>query len=199
MTRRVGFRLTFWYSSIFVLSAISLFFVSYFVFSSYLGRQDQETIRSKAKALSAAYSRGGLRALEREVNIDQKSGRGGGYLIRMAGPEGMTLFLMLPYQWLGFDFKALEMGALHQKARWLLLGLNNGSNQLEVLSVPLDGGFLLQVGKSNEERNEILSRFRLLFAGIMVPLILVGAAGGIFVTFRTLRPIRHLIHAVRSV
>jgi heavy metal sensor kinase len=199
MTRRVGFRLTFWYSSIFVLSAIALFFVSYFVFSSYLGRQDQETIRSKVKALSAAYSRGGLGALEREVNIDQKSGRGGGYLIRVAGPEGMTLLLMLPYQWLGFDFKALEMGSLHQEARWLRLGLKNGSNQLEVLSVPLDGGFLLQVGKSNEERNEILSRFRLMFAGIMVPLILIGAAGGIFVTFRALRPIRHLIHAVRSV
>jgi signal transduction histidine kinase len=199
MTRRVGFRLTFWYSSIFVLSAIFLFFITYFVFSSYLARQDQDSIGSKVKALSVAYSRGGLRALEREVDVDQKSGRGGAYFIRVAGPEGITLFLMLPYQWLGFDLKALEMGALHEEARWLRLDLKDGSNQLEVLSVPLNGGFLLQVGKSNGERHEILSRFRLMFAGIMIPLVLLGAAGGIFVTFRTLRPIRHLIHTVRSV
>jgi heavy metal sensor kinase len=199
MTRRVGFRLTLWYSSIFVLSAISLFFITYFVFSSYLGRQDQETIRSKVKALSAAYGRGGLMALEREIDVDQKFGRGGAYLIRVAGPEGMTRLLILPYQWLGFDLKTLDMGAAHEEARWLRLNLKDGSNQLEVLSVPLNGGSLLQVGKSNEERNRILSRFRLMFAGIMVPLVLIGAAGGIFVTLRTLRPIRHLIHTVRSV
>jgi signal transduction histidine kinase len=199
MTRRVGFRLTFWYSSIFVLSAISLFFITYFVFTSYLARQDHDAIRSKVKALSAAYARGGLRALEREVDVDQKSGRGGAFLIRVEGAEESTLFLMLPYQWLGFNFKALEMGALHEEARWLRLDLKNGSNQLEVLSVPLDGHLLLQVGKSNGERNEILSRFRLMFAAIMVPLVLIGAAGGIFLTFRTLRPIRHLIHTVRSV
>jgi heavy metal sensor kinase len=199
MTRRVGFRLTLWYSSIFVFSAISLFFITYFVFSSYLGRQDQEAIRSKVKAVSAAYNHGGVRALEREINVDQKFGRGGAYLIRVAGPDGMTLLLILPYQWLGFELKALERRAPHEEARWLRLDLKDGSNQLEVLSVPLIGGFLLQVGKSNEERNRILSRFRLMFAGIMVPLVLVGAAGGIFVTFRTLRPIRHLIHTVRSV
>ena len=115
MTRRVGFRLTLWYSSIFVLSAISLFFITYFVFSSYLGRQDLETIRLKVKALSAAYSRGGLGGLEREINVDQKFGRGGAFLIRVAGPEGITLFLMLPYQWLGFDLKALEMGGLMKR------------------------------------------------------------------------------------
>ncbi len=199
MTRRVGFRLTLWYSSIFVLSAVSLFFITYFVFSSYLSRQDQETIRLKVKALSAAYSRGDLGGLEREINVDQKFGRGGGYLIRLAGPEGETLLLILPYQWLGFELKALETRASHEKAQWLRLDLKDASNQLEVLSVPLNGGLLLQVGKSNEERNRILSRFRLIFAGIMVPLVLVGAAGGILVTFRTLRPIRHLIHTVRSV
>jgi signal transduction histidine kinase len=199
MARRVGFRLTFWYSSIFVFSAIFLFCVTYFVFSAYLARQEQDNIRSKVKALLAAYNNGGLRALEREVNIDQKAGRGGAFLIRVAGPEGTTHFLMLPYQWLGFDLKALEMPGLHEEARWFRLNLKGGSNQLVILSVPLNGGLLLQVGKSNEERNEILSRFRLMFAGIMVPLVLIGAAGGIFVTFRTLRPIRHLIHTVQSV
>jgi heavy metal sensor kinase len=199
MTKRVGFRLALWYSSIFVLSASLLFFITYFVFSSYLVRQDQEAIRSKIKALSTAYSHGGLRALEREINVDQKFGRGGAYLIRVAGPEGMTLLLILPYQWLGFELKSLEKGAPREEPGWLRLDLKNGPNQLEVLSVPLSGGLLLQVGKSNEERNRIISRFRLMFAGIMVPLVLVGAAGGILVTFRTLRPIRHLIQTVRSV
>jgi signal transduction histidine kinase len=199
MSRRVGFRLTLWYSSIFVLSAVSLFLVTYFVFSSYLHRKDQEAIRSKVITLSTAYNRGGLGALEREVSVDQKFGRGGGYLIRVGGPGGRTLLLMLPYQWLGFDLKALEMGTLDGVIRWLRLQLADGSNQLEILSIPLDGDYLLQVGKSNQERNRILSRFRLMFACIMVPLVLVGAGGGIFVTFRALRPIRHLIHTVQSV
>ena len=71
--------------------------------------------------------------------------------------------------------------------------------KLEIASVPLPEGLVLQVGKSTETRKETLSRFRDIFAAVMIPLVLLGFAGGVFVAFRALRPIRNLISTVHSI
>ena len=61
-----------------------------------------------------------------------------------------------------------------------------------------DGNFL-QVGKEIKHREELLTLFRKVFAGVMIPAILIGLIGGYFVTFRALRPIRNLTRTVTSI
>jgi signal transduction histidine kinase len=83
--------------------------------------------------------------------------------------------------------------------RWFTLRLPNHDDVLEIDTRSLPGGVVLQVGKSTEQLKELLERFRTIFIGIMIPVVLIGFIGGSFLAFRTLRPIRDLIQTVRSI
>jgi heavy metal sensor kinase len=199
LRKKVGFRLTIWYSGIFILSALFLFALAYFLLSSSLSKQDHEAIELRLQELSALYQTGGRELLEREVTVEKKFEKKIPFFTRLAGRDNETLFLHIPYQWVEFDIKLLEKMTPDTTMRWTRLPLKNNRNALEVASIRLANDYLLQVGKSTEDREKILRHFREIFTAVMVPLILFGFAGGAFLAFRALRPIRHLISAVRSV
>jgi len=199
LRKKVGFRLTIWYSGIFILSALFLFALAYFLLSSSLSKQDHEAIELRLQELSALYQTGGRELLEREVTVEKKFEKKIPFFTRLAGRDNETLFLHIPYQWVEFDIKLLEKMTPDTTMRWTRLPLKNNRNALEVASIRLPNDYLLQVGKSTEDREKILRHFREIFTAVMVPLILFGFAGGAFLAFRALRPIRHLISAVRSV
>ncbi len=199
LRKKVGFRLTVWYSTIFIFSALFLFALAYFLLSSSLSKQDHEAIQLKLEELSALYETGGRELIEREVTIEKKFEKKIPFFIRLAGRDNKTLFLYIPYQWVEFDIKQLEIMTSNITMTWARLPGKNDKNVLEVASIRLPNDYLLQVGKSTEDREKILRHFREIFTSVMVPLILFGFAGGAFLAFRALRPIRHLISTVRSV
>ena len=199
ISKKIGFRLTFWYLTIFILSSVSLFMLTYFLISSRLRTQDHQTIELKINELKAVYKIDGLEALKREVEVDKKFGEANPYFIRTADHLGRTLFLVLPYQWVRFDLKALENIKPLEDTGWTYLPLEDHRNELEIASTSLDRDFLLQVGKSNEARNKVLKQLRQIVIFITAPLVLFGFAGAAMVAFRALRPIRHLIQTVRAV
>jgi heavy metal sensor kinase len=199
LRKKIGFRITVWYSGIFILSSVFLFALAYFLLSSSLHKQDHEAIQLRLEELSALYQTGGKELLEREVTVEKKFEKKIPFFIRLAGFDNETLFLHIPYQWVEFDIKQLEKMTPDTTIRWTRLPLTNKRNVLEVASIRLPNDYLLQVGKSTEDREKILRHFREIFTAVMVPLILFGFAGGAFLAFRALRPVRHLISAVRSV
>jgi signal transduction histidine kinase len=196
LTRSVGFRLTLWYSGMFILSMSLLFGLVYFILSASLSRQDRELIQSRLHELSDVYSEGGLAALEKEVSSEKKFKERNSFFIRVAGPRNKTIFLILPYQWAEFDFKMLE---LHPFEAWLQVPSRSGEGDLEVASARLPFGYTLQVGKGTEERERVLRNFRKIFLAALIPLVLFGFTGGIFLSRRALRPIRHLTETVQSI
>jgi heavy metal sensor kinase len=197
--KKIGFRLTVWYSGIFILSALFLFALAYFLLSSSLSKQDHEATQLRLEELSALYQTGGRELLEREVTAEKKFEKKIPFFIRLAGRDNETLFLHIPYQWVEFDIKQLEKMAPDTTMTWTRLPIKNYRNVLEVASIRLSNDYLLQVGKSTEDREKIVRHFREIFTAVMVPLIVFGFAGGAFLAFRALRPIRHLISTVRSV
>jgi heavy metal sensor kinase len=199
LRKKIGFRLTVWYSGIFILSSLFLFALAYFLLSSSLHKQDHEAIQLRLQELSALYQTGGRELLEREVTVEKKFEKKIPFFIRLAGRENKTLFLYIPYQWVEFDIKQLEKMTPDTIITWTRLPGKSKRKVLEVASIRLSNDYLLQVGKSTEDRERILRHFREIFTAVMVPLILFGFAGGAFLAFRALRPIRHLLSTVRSV
>lgn len=199
LMKTFGFRLTLWYSGIFILSAFILFGMAYFALSSSLKRQDQQAIRVKLKELSVLYQTGGMASLEREVTIEQKYEQKNPFFIRLAARTNRTLFLKIPYQWAEFNLKMLEKKLPDQKLPWTRLPATRGETVLEVASIRLPNSCLLQIGRSTEDRENILKHFREIFVLVTVPLIIIGFIGGTFLSFRALRPVRHLVAAIRSI
>ena len=63
----------------------------------------------------------------------------------------------------------------------------------------LPDGSLMEVGRTTEDRDELLRHFRVIFLFVMVPIVAFGFCGGAFITYRALGPIREIIGAVRSI
>jgi signal transduction histidine kinase len=197
--KTIGFRLTVWYSSIFVLSSLLLFATLYFFLSSTISRQDHETILSELKVLSAEYQRAGMTSLENEETLNRKFRKKHPFFIRIAGARNNTLHLSFPYQWTEFDLNKLEKIVPDNTMKWIRLPSIYGDYVLEVATVRLPDGFWLQVGMSTEGRERVLARFRETFAFVVIPLFLIGLISGSFLSFRALRPIRQLIRTVQSI
>jgi signal transduction histidine kinase len=164
-----GLRLALWYATLFVIGAIFIVLLTYWVTSSSLAQRDQQIIQSKLGEYAVAYSRGGLSALSDTVRAEQ-----------LTAPE--RLFV-----------RVVDRGA-----EALVLSMPNGwdPSTLETMSLRLSDGTLVQVGKSIEARQDLLARMRAALGLVTLSIIVVAFTGGWLATQSALRPIRRLTEAV---
>src|SRR5678810_1293753 len=67
--------LTLWYSTLFVVGAIVIVFLTYVLTAASLAQRDQQIIQAKLGDYAAVYSRGGLRSFAAAASADLRSGR----------------------------------------------------------------------------------------------------------------------------
>jgi signal transduction histidine kinase len=194
--KTLTFRLTLWYSTIFILSSFILFGVSYVFLSSSL-RDNRKVIQSKLAECLETVQAGGIEALTKRLDDSERGGRKRSLFVRVVGPEKETMYLSNPEHWEKFDVSLPQESPA--EGEWRYFRSRKDGDMLEVTSARLPDGSVLQVGKKIEEREEMLEHYRDTIAAIMIPIILIGLAGGSFLAFRALRPIRSLIHATRSI
>jgi signal transduction histidine kinase len=190
-----GLRLALWYAAVFVASSLAIVLLTYTLLASSLAERDRQIVASTLREYSERYASGGLPALARAVEIEQRSGRHERLFVRVVRGGSETLFLSMPPEWGEFDVSGLR----GRSGLWEQAESGSSSARLEVASARLPGGTLLQVGKSTESREELLMRFRTVLALVSIVIVLVGLAGGVIVTRSTLQPLRQLIDAVRSI
>lgn len=204
--KTIGFRLTVWYSLLFMASSLALFGLAYFLLSSSLRQIDQEAIQSELNDYATVYRSYGRDALMMELHVDRAEGDAS-FIVRLADSQNRTVSLIIPDRWAAaFDRTQLEKTATSGDEQWQYLGGKTGHDSIlpgedgfEISSVRLPDGWLLQVGNGTEKRRAVLVAFRGIFAVIILPAILAGLAGGMFLALRALRPIRDLIHALNSI
>jgi signal transduction histidine kinase len=189
---------TLWYSTIFILSSVLLFAVTYYFFSSTILKQNHEAILSEVNEITAEYITSGMASLEKEMDIIKKSRKKQPFFIRLAGTANNTLQVFFPYQWTEFDLKKLEDIKLDEK-KWISLPSRDEEYFLEVNSTRLLDGNWLQVGLSTEDRHKVLERFREIFMSVIILMALLGFMLGILLAFRALRPLQHLVRTVQSI
>ena len=68
-----GLRLALWYATLFVVGAIAIEFLTYYLTAASLAQRDRQIIQGKAGDYAAAYARGGVRVLAATVRAEQLS------------------------------------------------------------------------------------------------------------------------------
>lgn len=199
LRRNFSFRLTFLYTVISLLAFVALFALAYHSLSSSLIKEDRAALLSKFKEYAKAYQEGELVDLDTLINSEKDFGKPALFFVRVASPDNSTLFLSLPDQWANLDLKKIGDISIYEKYQRLQVMAKDYETVFEIASFPLQDGNFLQIGKEIKNREELLTRFRQVFASVMMPAVLIGLIGGYFLTFRALRPIRNLTHAVRSI
>ncbi len=196
MRRSVSFRIAVWYSILFSLSALLVIGIFYYLLSSYVNHKDRQILHAKLDEYISQYNEGGIPALDRAILKDREIDKRVSFFVRVAGRDNATVFLSLPESETALDYKYLEHPTF--RPRWvdLIFGIGHPT---EEISTPLPGGLVLQVGRSVKNREILIDRFQEIFAGIMIPAILLGFAGGTFLSQRALSPLRSLIDMVRFI
>jgi signal transduction histidine kinase len=168
-----GLRLGVWYATLFVVGSLAIMFLTYLLTSASLAQRDRQIIDSRLGAYAAAYGGGGLRALDAVVNAEQQT-----------APERVFVRVI---------------DRFGREAIVATLGGGWDSANLETGSIRLADGTLIQVGRSTEAREDILSRFRAALGLVTLSIFLIGLTGGALATQSALRPIRQLIDAVQRI
>ena len=198
LIRSTTFRLTAQYSLIFIFSALTLFVLAYSLLSGAVREGDRAAMAQKLREYASVSQKKGLGGLvdflrlERE-NIDVEQ-----YLLRVDGPDGAHRIELTPDD--SQPLPATLPVAPQQAVEWFFLpdpGAEGGL--IEVACRTLPGGGAVYLGKDASEREDLLGRFRVIFAGIMIPVTLLGLAAGFLLARRVLTPIKDLIDTVRAI
>lgn len=194
--KTLGFRLTFWYSAIFILSSLTLSIVSFlFVFSTV--RDNRGAIQEQlAKYVDLAKAEG-VGAVEERVRQQRGASRRSSFFVRIVDPNNVTSFLSHPKLWETFDVARPYDPLL--EGQWHYYTSKRDGDLLEVASARLSDKNLLQVGKSIQDREEVVEHFLDTLLATIIPMVLIGLAGGAFLASRALRPIRDLSSVARSI
>ena len=196
--KTLGFRLTFWYSGLFVFCSILFFSLAYTYLSISLRERDRKVITEKIHFLRMVYWQNGISSLNAEINSEIRFGRALQFFIRVADRNNRTLALAMPFQWDEFNIDDFEKNIVYPFEEWFYFPL--GKTRLELISTDLQpGGLLLQVGVTLQNRDLALNSFLQTFSWIMVPIIVTAFLAGIFMASRTLRPLRSILSAIANV
>jgi signal transduction histidine kinase len=200
ISKTLGFRLTLWYSSLFILSSTILFGGAFFLVSSTLREYDYQIVQAKTDEYALMEHAGGLAETIHRVRVEEENNSESGIFVRLADPQNKTLLSIIPHQWKDLDVKKLEaVPVVFTGAQWRTSVPRDRGDAFVLISRRFSDGSILQVGKRPEKRGKLLESFSAIFAGILIPVVLIGISGGLFLAFRALRPIRDLIHTVRCI
>jgi signal transduction histidine kinase len=167
-----GLRIALWYATLFVLGAMAIVLLTYYLTATSLAQRDHQIIQGKLGDYAAAYARGGVRLLADTVRAEQA-----------VAPQRLFVRVL---------DRGVESVVLSSPEGW-------DPSRLEIVSAHLADGTLVQVGKSTEPRDELLSRFRAALGLVTLLILAVALSGGWLATQSAIYPIRRLTEAVRRI
>jgi len=195
LRRTLGLRLSVWYAGVFILSTLALVSISYALLSSSLAQRDHDIIRATLKEYASRYELGGLAALQRAVQLEERTGSEEQLYVRVIGGGADAVFVRSPQAWGSYEVEDLDgtstglSGAFSHDRRAVL----------ELATARLFDGSILQVGKTNEIRLALLRNFQVIVGLVSLVTLVAGIGGGLVLTRSTLQPIYDLIQVVRDI
>jgi signal transduction histidine kinase len=194
-----GLRLAAWYAGLFVLGSLGIFGLSYALLARSLEQRDREAVRMRLTAYSSEYETTGPGGLWRTLAAEEALGSHVDLFVRALDRSGETAFISLPGRWAAFDLGRPVTVPAPGTYAWQRLESATGDDVLELASLPLPDGAVLQVGRTTRVRREVLQRFRELLGVVLGATIVAGLAGGALLTRRALRPLRDLARTLDGI
>ncbi len=202
LSRQVSVKMTLWNLFFLVLSLCFLFLVFYYLYAQSLENKDHEILEAKFKEYNAIYRMGGMKALNdfmRSPEISFKETAK--FFVRIEDRDHNTTFFQAEGNSSIFNLKEIEHGLydLNEKKIWYYIKTKRSEDDLEVLSIKTKTNEYLQIGKTVDDRDELISRFEKTFVELIFVALILGGLGGVFLSNRVLRPIRELIATLKTI
>jgi len=190
-------RLNLWYTAFFVLGAFVLFALAYLLLIRQLNQRDRDIVRAQLDACRAWYAQGGADALQSHFQNESGWEKESTFLEVMNANQ-RYVFFHSPQR----DEEVLSHlanGHATPETDWLSVPSAEKYMLWTIARTRLPDGSLIAVGRTTEDREELLGQFRKAFLFSLVSMVAFGFCGGAFLTYRALGPIREIIGAVRTI
>lgn len=191
----LGTRLALAYAALFLVSSLALFALAYLLLAGSLRDRDLALIAGEVAEFADELAEGGVAALVAEVTHAAAEPGAPVYAVRLVDADRRAVVTVPESVWESYApaaLSAVPVGA------WGVLDGADDAPALDVTATRTAGGGTLYVG-APAEREEVLARFRELFALILLPVLALGVGGGWVLARRALAPLRDLAATVDRV
>ncbi|GAB6038869.1 hypothetical protein JCM15519_34280 [Fundidesulfovibrio butyratiphilus] len=198
LKRKTAFRLTARYTFLYSLSSLLLFIIAYVLLSWVVREQDRRLLLEKINEYSYIERNRGASALVDFVRRDAEDDEDSDFFVRVESPSGAELFVLIPQGWKPLPSDLFDKRS-SERFQWVQWRPKDASDFYEFAVKRLPDGVVLFVGGDAKEREDLLSQFQKIFAGITVTVVFIGLVVGALLANRALSPIRDLIATVQSI
>ena len=161
----------------FFIASVGLFIVAYYGIDALLDQAEHDIIQDRMREYRAWFQEEGIDALRKRFDEQSNTDRNA-FFVRITDQRNEALFISVPLGSGVFDTALLDQRAPRQQEPWAAMVELGENNIWAIASAPLQGGLTLQVGKSSAQNQALLSYFRTVFIGILLPMLLIGIVGG---------------------
>src|SRR6185503_19590208 len=169
--------------------------ITYALLSSSLAQRDHDIIRATLREYASRYELAGLPALQRAVELEERTGSEEQLFVRVIGRSADAVFVRSPQAWGTYEVEDLDENGTGLDGAFA----HDRSAVLELASARLFDGSILQVGKTNQIRLALLRKFQVIVGLVSLVTLVVGIGGGLVLTRSTLQPIYDLIDVVQGI
>ncbi|CAN5504600.1 HAMP domain-containing sensor histidine kinase [soil metagenome] len=189
---RISIRLTLWHAFLFLVAALGVLSVTYLVIQKRLNLQERDVIELRLNQYASEYERGGMGAVHRLAAL-RKGREQKAFFVRIADAHNRTIFLRDSDDWAEFNPSQLAESAPPREAQrtWITLQSPTGTTLL-LGTIWLSDGSLLEVGRSTQSLQDLLTGFRTATLVVLLIFLPISVIGGAFLASQMLHPLHHL-------
>ena len=191
-------RLGLWYAALFAVSATVLLVFTYVLLGRALAAQDHEVLESMLARYGGAYERSGLAGLRALVDADESEGRHERLLVRVTNDRAEVVYFAQPPGWAGFDLLGARRSRRRAPAGSPSPTPPTAAGSKSARSACAHG-VTVQIGRSSRVRDELLAHFRARALEVGLVVAVIAVAGGAFVAYVALSPVRALEAATHAI
>lgn len=197
----ISFRIALLFSITFSFGLASAFLITYLEIGYSLAQNNREVISSKLRETSTLLKAEGLKGLQDFFAVEKNKINNARYLIRLVKVQGEVVYEKESVQEENFDFANTFNKENHPERfiGWHKIEAINDEDIFDILTEKIDSKYYLQIGKSSEDREEILSKILRVFSISGILLILLSAVLGVWYSRRALGPLRDLITTMHNI
>jgi signal transduction histidine kinase len=198
----LAIRLAAIYTLVFAVGAAALFGILFWVLADSLEARDRVALELRAENLAQAYVQGGALAVQARLRADI-SPEARSLYVGLLDPGGGTIFASIPSDWVDPQFEQRLIpngwGGWNAEDIHSVRIPRDAARDFAVASRVLPDGRLIQVARITDSRAVLLAPLRADFAGVGAAALLFSLTAGVFLAWRTTRPLRQAADTARRI
>ncbi len=203
LRRSVAVRLSLWFTVLFAIGFTAVFALLYVLLGRQLEAREGEVLELRLRQYADIYEARGVAGLDARIDEDSYTPHGRALFVRLVARNGDVVWARVPPDWIDQDAQRVAVpdgwGGWTVRQTFSVRVPRDQEQDLAVVSAMLPDGFLLQVGRSTDNRSALLLPLRRTFFWIGSAAVLVGFLVAVMAARRATRPLQQVVETARRI